>query len=185
MAVSTINDKLALMGIPIPVSSDGLGQGDLQQLLWEYPGVLWGVIAQYDPITAEIKVINKIQGVINMTSITQNCYEEITLSCKNKDSQETITNLSLAAEIIFQFKNSLSGDAIIELKKSENEIEVDTPNTGDIKLKILPAKTASVTAGNKIVGCQVTYSITDIREIELTEKNRVVETIEILQERVT
>ena len=79
--------------------------------------------ADYAPITAEIKVINKIQGVINMTSITQNCYEEITLSCKNKDSQETITNLSLATEIIFQFKNALPSDAVIELKLTEDEID--------------------------------------------------------------
>lgn len=141
--------------------------------------------AEYAPITAEIKVINKIEGVINMTFITQNCYEEITLSCKNKDSQETITNLSLATEIIFQFKEDISEDPVVEFKLSDSEIEVDTPDIGDIKLKILPTKTASVTAGNKIVGCQITYSSTDIREIELTEKNRVVETIEILQEKVT
>lgn len=185
MAISTVNDKLALMGIPIPISNDGLGQGDLQQLLGEYPGILWGVIADYAIITAEMKVTNKITGAINMTSITKNCKEEITLSCKNKDSQETITNLSLATEIIFQFKESLSGDAVVELKLSESEIEVNTPNTGDINLIILPDKTASVDAGNKIVGCEVRYSATDKREIELTEKNRVVETIEIKQERVT
>lgn len=41
------NNKLALIDMGdvwmegLPVSSDGLGQGDKQQLLWGYPGVLW------------------------------------------------------------------------------------------------------------------------------------------------
>ena len=117
--------------------------------------------------------------------ITKNCKEEIVLSCKNKDSGEVIDNLSSATEIKFQFKDDLDSSAIIELKKTDSEIEVDTPDTGDIKLIILPAKSASVTTGNKIVGCEITYSATDVREIELTEKNRVVDTIEIKQERVT
>lgn len=47
MAVSTINDKLALISYhqpfntPIPISADGLGQADNQHLIWEYPGVLF------------------------------------------------------------------------------------------------------------------------------------------------
>jgi hypothetical protein len=157
----------------------------LSRFLNSFLGLIGAEQAEYAVITAEMKVINKITGEINMTSITKNCKEEITLSCKNKDSQAVITNLSLATEIIFQFKESLSGSAVIELKLSDSEIEIDTPATGDIKLIILPAKTTSVTAGNKIVGCEVRYSSTDIREIELTEKNRVVETIEVKEERVT
>ena len=51
MAIDTTNKKLALIEYrdvwqpAIPVSSDGIGQDDRQQLLWEYPGILWGVPA--------------------------------------------------------------------------------------------------------------------------------------------
>ena len=47
MAIDTINEKLALIEYGdvfqpgIPISADGLGQADNQQLLWEYPGILW------------------------------------------------------------------------------------------------------------------------------------------------
>ena len=47
MAIDTINEKLALIEYSdifqpgIPISADGLDQADLQQLLWEYPGILW------------------------------------------------------------------------------------------------------------------------------------------------
>ena len=47
MAISTVNDKLALIEYGdvfqpgIPISADGLDQADNQQLLWGYPGILW------------------------------------------------------------------------------------------------------------------------------------------------
>jgi len=47
--IATINEKLALIGFQqpfnpsIPISSDGLGKDDKQQLIWGYPGILWGV----------------------------------------------------------------------------------------------------------------------------------------------
>lgn len=47
MAIDTINEKLALLEylevyqLGIPISADGLDQADNQQLLWEYPGLLW------------------------------------------------------------------------------------------------------------------------------------------------
>ena len=52
MAVDTTNEKLALMSWtqpwqwPMPISADGLDQADNQQLLWGYPGVLWGETAE-------------------------------------------------------------------------------------------------------------------------------------------
>lgn len=51
MSIDTVNEKRALMmlGLPwsnIPISSDGLDQADNQQLLWEYPGLLWSVITE-------------------------------------------------------------------------------------------------------------------------------------------
>lgn len=48
MAITTTNDKLAVMSFGntlmanLPMSPGTLGQDDQQQLLWEYPGVLWG-----------------------------------------------------------------------------------------------------------------------------------------------
>jgi len=50
MAIDTTNEKLALIEYgdifqpAIPISADGIGQDDQQQLLWEYPGILWGAI---------------------------------------------------------------------------------------------------------------------------------------------
>lgn len=47
MAISTINGKLAIMEWcsiwepGLPISPGTLGQDDKQQLLWDYPGVLW------------------------------------------------------------------------------------------------------------------------------------------------
>lgn len=52
MAIDTLNKKLALIEYGdvfqpgIPVSADGLGQADNQQLLWGYPGILWGTISK-------------------------------------------------------------------------------------------------------------------------------------------
>lgn len=48
MAITTVNDKLAVMSFGntllsnLPISPGALGQDDQQQLLWGYPGVLWG-----------------------------------------------------------------------------------------------------------------------------------------------
>ena len=48
MAIDTINEKLALMEetIPwepgLPMSPGTIGQDDQQQLIWGYPGILWG-----------------------------------------------------------------------------------------------------------------------------------------------
>ena len=47
MAIETDNEKLALMSYnqpfnpAVPISIDGLAQGDLQHLIWQYPGILW------------------------------------------------------------------------------------------------------------------------------------------------
>lgn len=48
MAITTNNEKLAIMEWcqvwepGLPLSPGALGQDDKQQLLWGYPGVLWG-----------------------------------------------------------------------------------------------------------------------------------------------
>ena len=47
MSIDTVNEKFALITIyqpyntPIPISADGLDQADNQQLIWDYPGLLW------------------------------------------------------------------------------------------------------------------------------------------------
>ena len=49
MAITTDNEKFALISYhqnwntPIPVSSDIGNDGDKQHLIWEYPGIAWGV----------------------------------------------------------------------------------------------------------------------------------------------
>lgn len=51
MAIDTDTEKLSLImyqqpyQCSAPISSDGLGQDDNQQFLWEYPGILWGAAA--------------------------------------------------------------------------------------------------------------------------------------------
>lgn len=51
MAITTINDKLATIEYGdifqpgLPISADGNDQADNQQLLWDYPGNLWGALA--------------------------------------------------------------------------------------------------------------------------------------------
>lgn len=48
MAITTDNEKLAMMELNapwepgLPMSPGTLGQDDKQQLLWGYPGILWG-----------------------------------------------------------------------------------------------------------------------------------------------
>lgn len=48
MAISTVNEKLALLEWDqswepgLPISPGAFGQDDQQQLVWGYPGVLWG-----------------------------------------------------------------------------------------------------------------------------------------------
>jgi hypothetical protein len=50
MAITTINEKLATIEYGdifqpgLPISADGNDQADNQQLLWDYPGNLWGAI---------------------------------------------------------------------------------------------------------------------------------------------
>ena len=51
MAVTTINEKLALISFqqpwntPIPISADGLGSDDKKHLIAQYPGSTWSVVA--------------------------------------------------------------------------------------------------------------------------------------------
>lgn len=57
MAIDSDNEKLALItfhqawNTPVPISSDGLDQADLQHLLWEYPGLLWVETALGEEVT--------------------------------------------------------------------------------------------------------------------------------------
>ena len=52
MSINTDNEKLALIDMgdifmdALPISTTGLGDGDKQHLLWEYPGILWSGATQ-------------------------------------------------------------------------------------------------------------------------------------------
>ncbi len=59
MAIDTNNEKLALIEygdvfqFGVPISADGIDQADNQQLLWDYPGLLWATYsANVLPLTA-------------------------------------------------------------------------------------------------------------------------------------
>ena len=49
MAIDTANERLALMefdqvyepGLPNPSGDATIDQGDQQQMMWDYPGILW------------------------------------------------------------------------------------------------------------------------------------------------
>lgn len=51
MAIDTTNKKIAAMELDallepgMPISPGSIDQGDKQQFLWGYPGVLWGAFA--------------------------------------------------------------------------------------------------------------------------------------------
>ncbi len=58
MAIDTNNEKFALLSFrqpwqcPVPISADGLDQADLQQLIWDYPGLLWTeLVSDSEPVT--------------------------------------------------------------------------------------------------------------------------------------
>lgn len=66
MAINTINEKHNLIDShfpypSIPISSDSIDQADKQQLLGEYPGILWDVVERYI-INCVSKVIDTING---------------------------------------------------------------------------------------------------------------------------
>lgn len=68
--IDTNNKKLSMMEWCImwepglPMSPGTLGQDDQQQLLWDYPGILWGQMAQV--------ARNTIPGFINNTGTLMN-----------------------------------------------------------------------------------------------------------------
>ena len=70
MAIDTINEKLALLEYGesyqpgIPISNDGLDQGDKQQLLWEYPGILWKELVADEPEIIEQLVFKSIIQIV-------------------------------------------------------------------------------------------------------------------------
>jgi len=63
MAIDTTNKKLALLELEdywepaLPVSPGALGQDDLQQLLWGYPGILWAGATPVTPSLDRIYVV--------------------------------------------------------------------------------------------------------------------------------
>jgi hypothetical protein len=71
MAIDTVNEKLALMEWDqtfepgLPLSPGAFGQGDKQQLLWDYPGVLWGEPPQPIPVTARGRMVVNAGTLLN------------------------------------------------------------------------------------------------------------------------
>jgi len=73
MAIDTNNKKFALItyqqpfNTPIPSSDDGLGQSDKQDLIWQYPGILWSFIHVFLR-TAVVTIESKLNADIAIKS---------------------------------------------------------------------------------------------------------------------
>lgn len=73
MAIDTVNRKLSVLNLGLvwhsstPISPGAIGQDDQQQLLWGYPGILWG-----EEIVVEGDVVITENAYFAMTVITKN-----------------------------------------------------------------------------------------------------------------
>jgi hypothetical protein len=74
VAIDTDNEKFALIDWGnvwmdgLPISSDGLDQADNQQLLWEYPGLLWTAFEAASRITTVAAAV-RIKTVAAVTRV--------------------------------------------------------------------------------------------------------------------
>ena len=65
------NDKLSLISYnmpfmaAVPVSDDGLGQGDKQHLIWQYSGILWTGVTTHQ-LAGNIKSVSHASGALSL-----------------------------------------------------------------------------------------------------------------------
>ena len=99
--------------------------------------------------------------------------------CKDKD-KNIITNLASANEIICQIKMSKKAEPTIEKKMTLNEILVDDPSTGYLKIIIDASDTADL-AATFFIGVQIQWT-GNTQEINLENIDGKFEQIEIRED---
>lgn len=103
-----------------------------------------------------------------------------------KDSDgNIITNLSTAAEVYFMIKqNEIDADIDAKLSKSltGGGITVDDPEVGSVTVVVESGDTDNIDAGIYFMALQIVYSAMNQNEINITENNKVIRTIEIEQD---
>lgn len=98
-----------------------------------------------------------------------------------RDSDDVlVTNLGSATDIEFHIKALETGAALVE-KTVGSGIEVDTPDTGYLRLTLLPADT-NQTPKTYYMGLQITWSATDIKEVILKVDSIATERLTITQD---
>lgn len=102
------------------------------------------------------------------------------VSVTDQDGQ-AITDLGNAQEVTFEIKLEKDGTALIT-KTTGSGVTINTPNTGDITIILLPADTSSFEELEYYVACEVEYSSEDIQEVYLYENKKEIEKITIAQD---
>ena len=75
MAIDTNNEKLAIMEMGnvwepgLPLSPGAFGQDDQQQLVWGYPGILWGAPAAlvHELLSQKVAVVRAVKTSVQVT----------------------------------------------------------------------------------------------------------------------
>lgn len=96
-----------------------------------------------------------------------------------------ITNLAIATEIKFQIKkNKTDAAALVEKTDSTGGgIEVNTPSTGYLRITLLPEDTGvTLSKGDYYMACQITWSATEIYEVDIYIDNVITEQLRIKQD---
>jgi len=96
----------------------------------------------------------------------------------------TVTNLNEATEIKFQVKESKTA-LYSKIEKTKGDgIEVDVPNTGWLRLTLLPEDTILVIK-EYVMALQIKWTADEIWEIDLEINDEVTDVFEIVQDIIT
>jgi hypothetical protein len=108
----------------------------------------------------------------------------ITLKILTKDDDgNLITNLADATAISFMLKrnNTDSNASAMVNKDLDDGITVDDPSSGYIRIALTSVDTG-IDIGTYKMGLQITYSATNIQEINIIEGNKTIDRLQIVQD---
>jgi hypothetical protein len=91
----------------------------------------------------------------------------IDVAIKDADG-ELVTDLSTVLQIFYMIKAEATdpdNQALVSLSYTGGDIQIDTPDTGYVRITINPTDTVAVDAGEYYHGLQLNYSATNIQEI--------------------
>ena len=108
MAIDTDNKKYSLIYSHMPwsikpITAIAFTQGDKQQLLFEYPGILWGVAVTFDPesITGNSYQTNSVSGNSNQDiSLSNNSNQATDISGYSNQDTNVSGNSKQTVSII-------------------------------------------------------------------------------------